>query len=71
MSKEDLEKMVEDLVLPEKDIIGWCAASGESFPTANTNEIIVFEHLFYRGFTLPTNAFFRVFSTGTGSSWFI
>src|SRR6266498_1832861 len=47
------------LVLPEKDIIGWRAASGESFPTANTNEIVVFEHFFYRGFALPTSSFFR------------
>src|SRR5436190_12311283 len=57
--EEGLEKMVIDLFLPEKNLIGWRAAFGESFPTANTDEIVVFEHFFYRGFALTTNDFFR------------
>src|SRR6266540_1093279 len=56
--EEELEKMVTDLVLPEKNLIGWRAAFGESFPTTNTDEIVVFEHLFYQGFALLTNDFF-------------
>src|SRR6266540_7551375 len=56
--EEELEKMVTDLVLPEKNLIGWRAAFGESFPTANTDEIVVFEYFFYGGFSLPTNNFF-------------
>src|SRR6266508_1564504 len=59
MTEKDLEKMVDDLVLPEKDVIGWRAASGESFPTTDTNEIVVFDLFFYRGFALPTSVFFR------------
>src|SRR5438132_4714020 len=59
MMEKDLEKMVDDLVLLEKDIIRWRAASGESFPTANTNERVVFKHFFYHGFALPSSAFFR------------
>src|SRR5438132_10339615 len=51
--------MVDDLVLSEKDIIGWRAASGERFPTADTNEIVVFEHFFYRGFAISTGLFFH------------
>src|SRR5436190_20174713 len=51
--------MVTDLVLLEKNLIEWHAADGESFPTANTDEVVVFEHFFYRGFFLPTNSFFR------------
>ena len=51
--------MVIDLVLLEKNLIGWHAAAGESFPTANTDEIFVFEPFFYRGFSLPTSSFFR------------
>ena len=51
--------MVNDQVLPEKNVIGWRTASGELFPTADTNEIVVFEHFFYWGFALPTNAFFH------------
>src|SRR5437667_9431342 len=51
--------MVEDPGLPEKTLIGWHAVDGESFPTANTDEIVVFEHFFYRGFSLPTSSFFQ------------
>src|SRR5205809_7441615 len=51
--------MVKDGVLPEKEIIGWCAADGEAFPTANTGEIVVFEPFFYRGFSVPTSRFFH------------
>ena len=51
--------MVKDGVLPEKEIIGWRDADGEAFPTANTGEIVVFEPFFYRGFSVPTNRFFR------------
>ena len=51
--------MVKDGVLPEKEIIGWRAADGEAFPTANTSEIVVFEPFFYRGFSVPTSRFFR------------
>src|SRR6266508_4357463 len=59
VTEEDLQNMVADLVLPEKNLIGWHAADGESFPNANTDEIVVFEHFFYRGFSLPSNSFFR------------
>src|SRR5438552_16766869 len=51
--------MVDDKVLPEKSLIGWHAADGELFPTANIGELVVFEPFFYRGFSLPTNKFFR------------
>ena len=54
-----LEQMVRDGVLPEKNIIGWRAAAGESFPTPDTEEIVVFESFFYSGFGLPTSEFFR------------
>src|SRR5437016_220944 len=58
VTEEELEKMVVDLVLPKKNLIGWHAAFGESFPTANIDKIVVFEHFFYRGFALLTNDFF-------------
>src|SRR5438105_3891276 len=57
--EEELERMVKEFVLPEKNLIGWRAADGESFPTANTDEIVVFVPLFYRGFSLLTSSFFR------------
>src|SRR5881394_2429101 len=50
--------MVDDKVLPEKSLIGWCTADGELFRTANTGELVVFEPFFYRGFYLPANKFF-------------
>ena len=59
VTEKELEQMVEDQVLPEKNVISWRAALGESFPTTDTNEIVVFEHFFYRGFALPTSSFFR------------
>src|SRR6266540_2506149 len=57
--ERDLERMVADLVLPEKALIGWRTTDGELFLTANTGEVVVFESFFYRGFSLPTSRFFR------------
>ena len=51
--------MIADWVLPAKDLIGWRAADGESFPTADTDEIVVFAPFFYWGFSLLTSSFFR------------
>src|SRR5438105_11937111 len=59
VTEEHLHRMVKEGVLPEKEVIGWRAADGEAFPTANTGEIVVFEPFFYRGFSVPTNRFFR------------
>src|SRR5438105_5175825 len=59
ITEKDLLRMVKNKVLPEKELIGWRAADGEAFPTANTGEIVVFEPFFYRGFSVPTNRFFR------------
>ena len=59
VTEKDLLRMVADKVLPEKSLIGWRAADGELFPTANTGELVVFEPVFYQGFSLPTNKFFR------------
>src|SRR6266508_2664418 len=58
VTEEELEKMVEDQVLPAKDLVGWCATTGELFPIADTEEIVVFTSFFYRGFSLPTSSFF-------------
>src|SRR5438105_1281635 len=59
VTEEHLRRMVKDWILPEKEIIGWRAADGEAFPTANTGEIVVFESFFYHGFSVPTSRFFR------------
>ena len=57
--EKDLLRMVDDKVLLEKSLIGWRTSNGELFPTTNTGELVVFEPFFYRGFSLPTNKFFR------------
>jgi hypothetical protein len=59
VTEAHLRQMVTDGVLPEKTIIGWRVADGEDFLTPNTEEIVVFESFFYRGFGLPTSSFFR------------
>src|SRR5438105_2387606 len=59
VAEENLRRMVNDGVLPEKEIIGWRATDGEAFLTANTSEIVVFEPFFYHGFSIPTSRFFR------------
>ena len=68
MTKEVLLQMVQDEVLPAQDIIGWREAAGESFPTPNTDEIVVFESFFHHGFALPTCGFFRGLLSFYGSS---
>ena len=59
VTEEHLHRMVKEGVLPEKEVIGWRAADGEAFSTANTGEIVVFEPFFYRGFSVPTNRYFK------------
>ena len=59
MTEEALQAMVRDGVLPEKNVVGWRAAAGEAFPTPDTEEIVVFESFFYRGFGVPSSEFFR------------
>nr|AAR87150.1 putative gypsy-type retrotransposon protein [Oryza sativa Japonica Group] len=51
--------MVAHGVLLAKEIIGWRLACGETFPTPDTHEVVVFSHFFYGGFSLPTSSFFR------------
>ena len=46
VTEGELEKMVEDQVLPAKELIGWRAANGELFPTVDTEEIVAFTSFF-------------------------
>nr|ABA98214.1 retrotransposon protein, putative, Ty3-gypsy subclass [Oryza sativa Japonica Group] len=59
VTEENLKEMVAHGVLPAKEIIGWRPAHGETFPSPDTHEIVVFSHFFYGGFALPTSKFFR------------
>ena len=45
--------------MPERSIIDWRPAPGNSFPSPDTSEIVVFESFFCRGFGLPLCSFAR------------
>jgi hypothetical protein len=60
-TEASLTKLVEAGVLPAKEMVGWRPPTGESFPTPNTGEVVVFEDYFIRGFGLPAIPFFRDF----------
>ena len=54
-----LNRLVEDSVLPDKVMVGWHLACGESFPTPHGDELVVFEDYFYHGFGVPIHPFLR------------
>ena len=47
-------------ILPNKVTTGWCLVVGENFPMPHSNELIVFEDHFIRGFVSQ----FILFSMG-------
>lgn len=59
MDQEALEKMVAYGVLPEQEVAGWRPAIGESYPTPDTDELVVFNSFYYRGFGVPVHPFLR------------
>jgi len=52
-----LNQLVVDDVLPDRVTPGWRPARGESFPTPRGDELVVFEHYFYRGFGVLIHPF--------------
>ena len=50
ITRETLEEMVFKGILQDQVTIEWCPAAGEPFPTPDTNELVVFEAYFVRGF---------------------
>ena len=54
---ETLEKMVFEGILQDQVTAGWRPATGEPFPTPDTNELVVFEAYFIRGFGIPVHPF--------------
>ena len=59
ISRETLEEMVFEGILQDQVTIGWRPATGEPFPTLDTNELVVFEAYFVRGFGIPLHPFLR------------
>ena len=54
-----LNQLVVDGVLPDRVMVGWCPAHGESFPTPRGDELVVFEDYLYHGFGVPIHPFLR------------
>ena len=52
-----LNQLVVDGVLPDRVTAGWHPAHGESFPTPCGDELVVFEHYYYRGFGVLIHPF--------------
>ena len=49
--------MVFEGILQDQVTTGWRPAIGEPFPTPDTNELVVFEAYFIRGFGIPVHPF--------------
>ena len=61
ITRETLEEMVFKGILQDQVTVGWHPAAGEPFPTPDTNELVVFEAYFIRGFGIPAHPFLRSF----------
>lgn len=59
--EDDLEKLVEQGLLPERAIGHWRAPKGDEYPGAGGHEIVMFTSFVQRGLGLPTSKFFRYF----------
>ena len=57
-TKEDLDELVFDGVLPDQEITAWWPIIDEHYPTPNDGELVVFEDFYRRGFGLPAHPFF-------------
>ena len=54
-----LTALVEEGVLPAKELVEWRVAGGEEFPTPNMDEIVVHTSFFQRGLSVPVHPFLR------------
>jgi hypothetical protein len=55
--EEALNWLVVHSVLPNRATAGWHLAADEEFLTPHTNELVVFEDYFFRGFGVPIHPF--------------
>jgi len=56
-TEADINALVFDGVLPDQATAGWRAAAGERFLTPDTDELVVFESFFVRGFRILAHPF--------------
>jgi hypothetical protein len=58
-SLNNLNKLVSEGLLQEKNLVNWRPSFREPFPMENVDEIVTFFHFAERGLALPTCSFFR------------
>jgi hypothetical protein len=58
-SLNNLNKLVSEGLLQEKNLVNWHPSFREPFPMDNVDEIVTFFHFVERGLALPTCSFFR------------
>jgi hypothetical protein len=58
-SLTDLNRLVSEGLLQEKNLVNWRPSFHEPFPMENIDEIITFYHFAERGLALPSCSFFR------------
>jgi hypothetical protein len=63
-----LNHLVVDGVLPNRETTGWRPAAGEGFSTPGSDELVVFEGFFYRGFGSPVHPFLNSLINYYGTS---
>jgi hypothetical protein len=58
-TQESLERLVAAGVLPEQAVAEWRVPTGDAYPMPRTDEAVVFEGYFTRGFGIPPSSFLR------------
>jgi hypothetical protein len=58
-SLNNLNRLVSEGLLQEKNLVNWRPSYREPFPMENVDEIVTFLHFAERGLALPTCSFFR------------
>jgi hypothetical protein len=67
-SLHDLNRLVSEGLLQDKNLVNWRPSFREPFPMENVDKIIIFYHFVERGLALPSCSFFRGFCIITGLS---
>jgi hypothetical protein len=58
-SLNDLNKLVSEGLLQDKNLVNWRPSFREPFPMENVDKIVTFYHFVERGLALPSCSFFR------------
>jgi hypothetical protein len=58
-SLTDLNRLVFEGLLQEKNLVNWCPSFREPFSMENVDKIVTFYHFAKRGLALPSYSFFR------------